>query len=180
MQDPEGLIEALGGKEKALAKLEALFEQEEKSDRLVDVSGLIGEYAHGNEPSHHVVYMFPYFGRPEKTAELVKKICDELYDDTPEGVCGNEDCGQMSAWYVMSCMGFYPMNPCGGEYVFGIPRFSKMTLAVPGQKTLEIEAKNIENGKKIKSVSLNGKKIEGFTINHSDLVKGGELVYELD
>ena len=180
MQDPEGLIEALGGKEKALAKLEALFEQEEKSDRLVDVSGLIGEYAHGNEPSHHVVYMFPYFGRPEKTAELVKKICDELYDDTPEGVCGNEDCGQMSAWYVMSCMGFYPMNPCGGEYVFGIPRFSKMTISVPGQKPLEIEAKGIETGKKIKSVTLNGKKVEGFTINHSDLVQGGELVYELD
>ena len=127
-----------------------------------------------------MVYLFPYFGRPEKTAELVKKICDELYDDTPEGVCGNEDCGQMSAWYVMSCMGFYPMNPCGGEYVFGIPRFSKMTISVPGQNTLEIDAKGIETGKKVKSVTLNGKKEEDFTIQHDDLIKGGKLVYELE
>lgn len=178
MHDPEGLIKMLGGREKALAKLESLFAQEKKGGRPRVVSGLIGEYAHGNEPSHHVAYLFPYLGRPEKTAELVGRICGELYDDTPEGLCGNEDCGQMSAWYVFSVMGFYPMNPCGGDYVIGAPQHPEFDVALPGGKSLKIVAKGLSRENKyVENVYFNGEKISSFILKHSELMKGGELTF---
>ena len=196
MQDPEGLIAALGGRDKALAKLLALFEQPEKtadSGFVLDATGLIGQYAHGNEPSHHVVYFFQYLGRGDRTAELVREIFDKFYLAKPDGLCGNDDCGQMSAWHVFSAMGFYPFSPCGGEYVLGAPQIASVKLKVENGKCREgngergtgngefhVIARNLsKENKYVKSVTLNGKPVEGFKLRHADIVAGGELVFEM-
>ena len=124
LHEPEALIVALGGKEAFCAKLEALFRQPEKVDGMetvADATGLIGQYAHGNEPSHHVAFLFALAGRPEQTDELVREICAKFYRPTPDGLCGNDDCGQMSAWYVYACLGRYPVDPCGGRFVTFTP-----------------------------------------------------------
>ena len=183
MQDPYGLIAALGGRDKALAKLLALFEQPEKtaeSGFVLDATGLIGQYAHGNEPSHHVVYFFQFLGRGDRTAELVREVFDKFYLAKPDGLCGNDDCGQMSAWYIYSAMGFYPFNPCSGEYVLGAPQVACAKLKVKGGE-FRVVAKNLSRENKyVKSVALNGKPVKGFTIRHADVVAGGELVFEMD
>jgi predicted alpha-1,2-mannosidase len=189
MQDPEGLIAALGGRDKALAKLLALFEQPEKtadSGFVLDATGLIGQYAHGNEPSHHVVYFFQYLGRGDRTAELVREIFDKFYLAKPDGLCGNDDCGQMSAWHVFSAMGFYPFSPCGGEYVLGAPQVASVKLKMENVKCREgngefhVIARNLsKENKYVKSVTLNGKPVEGFKLRHADIVAGGELVFEM-
>ena len=196
MQDPEGLIAALGGHDKALAKLLALFEQPEKtadSGFVLDATGLIGQYAHGNEPSHHVVYFFQFLGRGDRTAELVREIFDKFYLAKPDGLCGNDDCGQMSAWHVFSAMGFYPFSPCGGEYVLGAPQVARVKLKVENGKCREgngergtgngefhVIARNLsKENKYVKSVTLNGKPVEGFKLRHADIVAGGELVFEM-
>ena len=182
MQDPEGLIAALGGREKALAKLLALFEQPEQTEDsgfVLDATGLIGQYAHGNEPSHHVVYFFQFLGRGDRTAELVREIFDKFYLAKPDGLCGNDDCGQMSAWYVFSAMGFYPFNPCGGEYVLGAPQVASVKLRVKSGE-LRVVAKNLSpENKYVKSVTINGKPVVGFKISHAEIAAGGELVFEM-
>ena len=135
-QDPEGLIELLGGDEKYTQKLDQLFsmssDQEEGAS--MDITGLIGQYAHGNEPSHHTTYMYAYSGQPYKIADKVRYINNKLYTDQPDGLSGNEDCGQMSAWYIFSSIGFYPVNPSNGAYVFGSPLFDEVSINLPDIK----------------------------------------------
>ena len=183
MHDPEGLVALMGGKEKFGARLASLFEQSEDeklTGRVQDVSGLVGQYAHGNEPSHHVIYFFQYAGMPRKTAELVRTVFDKFYLNKPDGLCGNDDCGQMSAWYVFSAMGFYPFNPCGGEYVLGAPQVESVTLSLAGGKKFTMRARNLSaKNKYVKSVTLNGRSLDGFVIRHADIMAGGELVFEM-
>ncbi len=181
--DPEGLIELMGGKEMFADKLDSLFffkSAPKKSDVVLDVTGLIGQYAHGNEPSHHVAYLYTYAGKPWKTQELIREIFDRFYLAKPDGLCGNDDCGQMSAWYIFSAMGFYPVNPAGGEYVLGAPQVEKIELDVPGGKTFVAEAKNLsKENKYVKSVELNGKPYTEPIIRHEDIMNGGRLVFTM-
>ena len=184
MQDPEGLIAGLGGKAKAAEKLESLFHQEsvrKGAGFVSDVSGLIGQYAHGNEPSHHVIYLFQYMNRPDLAAVHLREVFDTQYHTGPEGLCGNDDCGQMSAWYLFSAMGFYPFNPCGGDYVIGAPQVPKATLTLQGGRVFTMTARNLSKENRfVKSVTLNGRPLDGFSIRHEDILKGGELVFEME
>ena len=183
MQDPLGLQDVLGGRETALTKLESIFSAESKSfgeANAMDVTGLIGQYAHGNEPSHHIAYFFTIFGRPERTAELVRQICETQYDPIPGGLCGNDDCGQMSAWYLFSAMGFYPFNPCGGEYVIGAPQVPGVTLHLANGKTFTMAARYLsKENKYVRSVALDGKPVTDWKIRHTDIMSGGKLVFEM-
>ncbi len=179
-QDPEGLIDLLGGDESFATKLDQLFTLEavKTENASADISGLIGQYAHGNEPSHHTVYLFAYAGQQWKTAALVRQILTTLYTDQPDGLSGNEDCGQMSAWYGLSSLGFYPVNPAAGIYVFGSPLHREATLSVPGGKAFKIIAENNSPANAyIQSVQLNGKPYSKSYIRHSDIICGGELVF---
>lgn len=173
----------MGGKDAFADKLDELFNKEvdiSETGNVHDVSGLIGQYAHGNEPSHHVIYMYNHADRPWRTQELVREVCDKFYLPTPDGLCGNDDCGQMSAWYVFSAMGFYPVNPCGGEYVIGAPQMEEITLDLPDNKRFTIQANKLSDANKyVKSVTLNGKPLNGFIIHHNDIMNGGKLVFEM-
>ena len=178
--DVYGLIELFGGDEEFITKLDAFFVNNDSMGETAsaDIPGLIGQYAHGNEPSHHIAYMYAYAGQQWKVAEKVRFIMDEFYTDKPDGVIGNEDCGQMSAWYVMSSMGFYQENPSDGVFVFGSPRFDKMTVKVRGNNTLIIEAEN--NSKEniyIQEVYFNGKPYEKSYITYDELIAGGTLKF---
>ena len=179
-QDPEGLIELLGGDEPYIAKLDELFSMSSELDEgaSIDITGLIGQYAHGNEPSHHTTYMYAYAGAQYKIASNVDYILNELYTDQPDGLSGNEDCGQMSAWYVLSSMGFYSVNPANGMYVFGRPLFDEVNMKVSGNKTFKIQTENnsAENIY-IQSVSLNGKPYTKSFITHKNILKGGSLKF---
>ena len=179
--DIEGLIELMG-REVFEHKLDSMFTYSpaENADLPIFSTGMIGQYAHGNEPSHHVAYLFNKIGKPEKTREYVSQIMNELYRNTPDGICGNEDCGQMSAWYVMSAMGFYPVNPCGGEYELGMPLFPEIKIHLDNGKEFNIIRSNDYKEKKSpKTVKprLNGKKVKGTTIRHSDIMQGGKLSF---
>ena len=182
-QDVDGLIRLMGGQQKAGAKLDSLFklkEVQEGNGFMGDVTGLIGQYAHGNEPSHHVAYLFTLFGRPKRTQELVRQINEKFYLNKPDGLSGNDDCGQMSAWYIFTAMGFYPVNPVGGDYVFGAPQLKKITIVLPGGKPLVIEAKNLSvQNKYVRSISWNNKPYTKNSINHRQLVRGGHLVFQM-
>ena len=134
---------------------------------------MIGQYAHGNEPSHHVAYLYNNIGKPEKTRKLVMQIMKEMYRNTPDGICGNEDCGQMSAWYVMSAMGFYPVDPCGGEYELGVPLFPEVKLNLENGNVFKVT----KNGNKGKAY-LNGKRIKSTTISHKEIMSGGVLEFK--
>ncbi|MFN3394754.1 MAG: GH92 family glycosyl hydrolase, partial [Candidatus Thermochlorobacter sp.] len=180
--DIAGLIRQVGGKKPFIEKLDSLFEEPAELGAAAppDVSGLIGQYAHGNEPSQHIAYLYAYAGAPEKTAERVRQVLTELYNSTSEGLCGNDDCGQLSAWYVLSALGFYPVNPAEAIYVFGSPLFPKATLKLGKGKTLSIEAKNVsKQNRYIQSITFNGKPIETVWIRHQDIVQGGKLVFEM-
>ena len=181
-QDISGFIKLIGGNDKFEKKVDELFNTTSKLSgrEQSDITGLIGQYAHGNEPSHHIAYLYDYCGTPWKTQQIARKIMDELYHEKEDGLCGNEDCGQMSAWYVMSAMGFYAVCPGSKEYAVGTPLFDKLTL-------------NLENGKKfvikanapsktnfyIQSSKLNGKPYNKNFINHDDIMAGGELDFTL-
>lgn len=182
--DIEGLIRLHGGKEAFGRKLDSLFtidSQLEGEQVSPDISGMIGQYAQGNEPSHHVAYLFNYIGQPHKTQFYVNKILTELYTAAPDGLCGNEDCGQMSAWYVFSAMGFYPVNPVEGKYQLGTPLFEKVTIKTGPEKRFVITA-NQESGKHIyvKKVLLNGKPLDRTWITHEEIMNGGTLEFVLD
>ena len=183
MQAPNELIKLMGGNEAFGEKLSTLFKLESKvegSGFVLDVSGLIGQYAHGNEPSHHVAYFFPFAGQAWKTQELIREICDTEYKNIPDGLCGNDDCGQMSAWYLFSAMGFYPFNPCNDGYVFGAPQIEKVTLNLAKGKTFTVEAKGLsKENKYVQCISLNNKPVTGIKIAHEDIMKGGKLVFEM-
>lgn len=179
-QNPEGLIELLGGEEPFITKLDSLFSisSEQIEGASSDISGLIGQYAHGNEPSHHTTYMYAFAGQQWKSAALVREICKTMYTDKNDGLCGNEDCGQMSAWYVLSSMGMYPVNPAAGAYVFGSPVFDKAEIGLPEGKTFSIVAENnsAENIY-IQSAELNGKPYTKSFITHKDILAGGTLKF---
>ncbi len=177
--DIEGLIELTGGKKAFADKLDTFFTLTESSGEKNDnISGLIGQYAHGNEPSHHVAYLYNYVGQPEKTRKLVSYITDNLYNNNYNGYAGNDDCGEMSAWYIMSAMGFYPVNPASGIYDIGIPLFEECILHLPGGKEFKIESNRKNPSRtKIKKIFLNGNKIDGLKITHSDIMQGGNLTF---
>jgi predicted alpha-1,2-mannosidase len=181
-QDPEGLIDLLGGEDKFNDKLDELFSMSSElgEEASMDITGMIGQYAHGNEPSHHTTYMYAYSGQPYKIADNVRYINNELYTDKPDGLSGNEDCGQMSAWYIFSSIGFYPLNPSNGAYVFGSPLFDVVTMKLQDNKTFRVIAEN--NSDKniyIQSVELNGKDYKYSYITHKDLTKGGTLKFTM-
>ena len=180
--DVEGLISLFGSKEAFVSKLDSLFlVNEDLGDAASpDISGLIGQYAHGNEPGHHTVYLYSFVGQQWKTAEKVDYILSHMYSDLPDGLQGNEDCGQMSSWYVFSALGFYPVNPSDGMYVFGRPIFDKVVLTLPENKVFEIRANNnsAEN-KYIQSIELNGQPYNKLYISHADIMAGGTLVFTM-
>lgn len=176
--DVHGLIKLFGGEKQFLAKLDSLFTVQGNmgEDASPDITGLIGQYAHGNEPSHHILYLYNYAGRPDKAAPRLRYIMDSLYHDKPDGLCGNEDVGQMSAWYILSALGFYQVEPAGGKYVFGTPLVDAATLKVAGGKEFRLIAHN--NSKRniyIQSAKLNGKAYTRSYINYADIVRGGVL-----
>ncbi len=177
--DVPGLIELFGGEEAFLTKLDSLFTVELKTTQ-ADVTGLIGQYAHGNEPSHHVTYLYALAGKPERTQELIRQIFDTQYRPEPDGLCGNDDCGQMSAWYMFSAMGFYPVDPVSGEYVFGAPQMPKFVLHLADGKTFTIIAEDFSKEHKyVDSITLNGEPYTKPFITHEDIMKGGTLVYQM-
>jgi predicted alpha-1,2-mannosidase len=180
---PEELVRLIGGPDATARKLDTLFTMESKPEGagfVHDVSGLIGQYAHGNEPSHHTAYFFNYAGRPWRTQELIREIFDTQYKNKPDGLCGNDDCGQMSAWYIFSALGFYPFNPCNDGYVFGAPQLGKATLRLPKGRVFTIKAKGFsKENKYVRAVTLNGKPLAGIKLAHDDIMKGGALVYEM-
>ena len=139
---------------------------------------MIGQYAHGNEPSHHVAYLYNYIGQPWKAQMRLGEIMHNLYRNAPHGLCGNEDCGQMSAWYVLSAMGFYPVNPVGGVYDLGTPMFPKVEMRLPGGKTFTILAEGVSpENVYVQSVKLDGKPLDRLTITHDMIVSGGTLQF---
>lgn len=176
------LVDGMGGKEGFVNKLDSLFSVNSELDENTpkDVSGLIGQYAHGNEPSHHVAYLYNYAGVPWKTQEKVSQIMKTLYSNKPDGLCGNEDMGQMSAWYIFSALGFYPVNPADGNYVFGTPLFKKVILNLPNKKTFTVVAKNLSDRNiYIQRVLLNGKEIDKGYISHQQILEGGTLEFQM-
>jgi predicted alpha-1,2-mannosidase len=178
--DVQGLVGLLGGREAFLRKLDALFAEPHVMTKETDhdISGMIGQYAHGNEPSHHIAYLYSYAGVPSKTQEKVQQIRDQLYSNTPEGLCGNEDCGQMSAWYVFSALGFYPVNPAQATYVFGKPLFHQCKLETPTGKTMLIKAANLSpTNRYVSKVLLNGKELQRVYLTHQQLCDGGTLEF---
>lgn len=179
--DVSGFAGLYGNKKKLVEKLDALFNASSElhgENVSADVTGLIGQYAHGNEPSHHIIYMYTALGHPEKAAKWLKVVMDSIYKPGPDGLSGNDDCGQMSAWYIWTSLGFYPMNPASGEYVFGLPFINNATIQLPNNKKLNIIVigeQNIKLRKKITAVHFNGKLIPITSIKHVDLLKGGTL-----
>jgi len=177
-QDVSGLMSFLGGKDVFNARLDSFFtiSPKDNTEVLVDLTGLIGQYAHGNEPSHHIAYLYAYSGQQWKTAEKVRYIMKEFYHDDPDGVIGNEDCGQMSAWYIFSALGFYPVFPASGNYVLGSPLFDKAAINLPDGKKFTVEAvNNSSENIYIQQVELNGQKLSEGTISHKDILNGGLL-----
>jgi predicted alpha-1,2-mannosidase len=180
--DVSRLIELYGGKQNFAKKLDELFTTEQKLTGRVqpDITGLIGQYAHGNEPSHHVAYLFNYAGEPWKTQFYVRKILDEFYKPTPDGLIGNEDCGQMSAWYVLSAAGFYPVAPGIANYDLGAPIFRQIKFNLENGKTFIITAPNVSDKNfYVKSVKLNGKPYAKTFIAHDAIASGGALEFEM-
>ena len=177
--DVEGLVECFGGKEAFVNKLDSLFlaNGDMGDASSPDISGLIGQYAHGNEPSHHTVYLYTLVGQPWKTADRIKEILHTMYTDQPDGLSGNEDVGQMSAWYILSSFGFYQVEPAGGKFVFGYPNFDKVEIAVPaGKFVIERENKGQQNNY-IQGIVLNGTEYKKPWIEYADIMKGGELKF---
>ncbi|MDD4490724.1 MAG: glycoside hydrolase family 92 protein, partial [Paludibacter sp.] len=174
--------DGMGGKEGFVNKLDALFSVNSAlhENTPIDVSGLIGQYAHGNEPSHHVAYLYNYGGAPWKTQEKVSQIMKTLYSNKPDGLCGNEDMGQMSAWYIFSALGFYPVNPTDGNYVFGTPLFKEVTINLPDKKTFTVKATDLSDQNiYIQKVLLNGKETNKGYISHRQILEGGTLEFQM-
>ena len=179
--DINGLVELFGSRQALLAKLDSFFVIEGNlgADASPDISGMIGQYAHGNEPSHHIIYFYTMLGQPWKTADLVHRVLKELYTTSPDGLCGNEDVGQMSAWYVLSTLGLYQVEPAGGRYVIGVPNVDKATLKVAGG-TFTIEARNrSDKNRYVQQVWLNGKPLKQYWVDYADIVRGGTLTFEM-
>lgn len=182
--DVGGLIDLFGSKEAFVRKLDTLFHTDMGNlpghELVPDVTGLIGVYSHGNEPSHHIAYLYNLAGRPDRTAEIVREVFDRFYLAKRDGLCGNDDCGQMSAWYMFSAMGFYPVDPISGKYVFGAPQAHRITLKLPNGRTFTMKANRLsEKNKYVKSVQLNGKEISLDTLGYEDIKNGGLLEFQM-
>ena len=181
-QDVDGLIHLIGGTTAFAQKLDSMFNQPSVNNNpeSPDVSGMIGQYSQGNEPSHQIAYMYNFVGEPFRTAERVRLIADSLYNDTREGLCGNDDCGQMSAWYVFSTMGFYPVNPASGVYEIGSPLFPKVVIHTGNAKDFTIEAKNVSTTNKyIQSATMNGKPYPYSYITIKQIGQGSMLLLNM-
>lgn len=181
--DINGLIKLMNGDKSFEQKLDELFSAENKlyGKYQPDITGLIGQYAHGNEPSHHIAYLYNYVAKPWKTQKLVNEILNKFYTDKPDGLIGNEDCGQMSAWYIFSSIGFYPVCPGDNKYIIGTPSFDKVTIKVDDNKFFTIIAKNLsDKNYYISKVHLNNNDYSYSYINHKDLVKGGNIIFEMN
>jgi predicted alpha-1,2-mannosidase len=180
--DIYGLIAAMGGDAKFEQKLDGLFNAPSilPKDAPPDISGLVGQYAHGNEPSHHVAYMYAYCGAAWKTQAMVRRLLTEMYKDDPDGIIGNDDCGQMSAWFVLSALGLYPVDPVSANYVLGSPLFDRAEMRVGKGRTLVVEARgNAADRPYVQSVTWNGRPWTKSWIAHADIVRGGRLVFEM-
>ena len=181
--DPEGLMDLVGGKDVFLSKLDALFAASSEitgESVSADISGLIGQYAHGNEPSHHIIHFYNYAGQPWKTQELVDQVLYTLYFNNDNGLSGNEDCGQMSAWYILNAMGFYQVCPGKPVYSIGRPLYDKVTINLTNGKKFVIEAiNNSRENKYIQSMELNGKALTEPFFTHDDIMQGGKLVFTM-
>lgn len=179
--DMPGLMRLMGGKERFEQKLDSMFTYVNPDVELpIFATGMLGQYAQGNEPGHHAPYLYNLTDNFWKGADKLHEIMTDLYTNTPAGLCGNEDCGQMSAWYVFSAMGFYPVDPVSGVYYLGTPLFAESVIALPGGKTFTIRAKGLsDSARYIKSATLNGKPLEGNTFTHSQLLEGGVLELEM-
>lgn len=179
IHDINGMINQFGGMENFEAALDSIFIAPPVQGELSDITGTIGQYAHGNEPSHHVAYLYNYIGKPWKTQEMTRRLLDEMYKPTPDGICGNEDCGQMSAWYVLTALGLYDVAPGSGNLTLTTPLFDKAEIKLPEGKVLTITANDPGKNRYIEKVELNGNEISGNFIAFKDLVKGGELKFTL-
>ena len=179
--DVNGLIQLFGSREAFVREMDRLFtlESDEMQLDVSDVTGLMGQYAHGNEPSHHMAYLYNYVGQPWKTQELTRRLLHEMYAPTPEGIIGNEDCGQMSAWYVFSSLGFYPVCPGSNEFALTAPQFPKAVVRLANGRTLTVTADNPRRSVYIASVTLDGKPIDRNYITYDELMQGGELHFAL-
>lgn len=181
-QDVDGLISLVGGKERFTQKLDSMFTYNPSADEDLPIfsTGMIGQYAHGNEPSHHVIYLFNAIGQPWKTQKYAAEVMHELYKNTPAGLCGNEDCGQMSAWYVFSAMGFYPVDPISGKYEIGTPMYPEMKMHLANGKTFTILAPAVSKENiYIQSVKLDGKPYDKSYITHEQIMNGSILEFEM-
>lgn len=179
--DIPALITLTGGKKAFERKLDDFFSITDTSGVKNDnISGCIGQYAHGNEPSHHVAYLYNDAGAPAKAQAMIARIMDEMYNNTSSGYAGNDDCGEMSAWYVFSALGFYPVNPASGEYSLGTPLFDSCTLHLPEGRTFTITASRKSTDRHlVKSVQLNGKRVDGHTVTYADIMNGGHLHFNM-
>jgi predicted alpha-1,2-mannosidase len=180
--DTDGLINLMGGAQGFEQMLDSLFTQTSEllGDDTEDVTGLIGQYSQGNEPDHNFAYLYDCVGKPEKTQYYVNKIVNTLYKNSPEGLCGNEDCGQMSAWYVFSAMGLYPVNPVDGRYYLGSPQFGKTEMHLPNGKTFTVTASGVSPEKIYsKSIRLNGKLLDRLYVTWDEIQSGGSLEFEM-
>jgi predicted alpha-1,2-mannosidase len=177
------MINLFGGEEKFIAYIDTLFsmhleEEQFKESEDITRDGIIGNYVHGNEPGHHIAYLYSYAGTPHKTQEKVNYIIKTMYDDVPGGLCGNDDCGQMSAWYIFSALGFYPVCPGSTEYIFGTPYLSNAIINLENGNKFVIEAENISGENiYIQKIYLNKIEYNKTYINHSDIMNGGTLKY---
>lgn len=181
--DIPGLIQLMGGKRDFEMMLDSLFTQTSEllGDDVADVTGLIGQYSQGNEPDHNFAYLFDFVDKPGKTQFYTNKIINTLYKNSPSGLCGNEDCGQMSAWYVFSSIGMYPVNPVDGRYYFGSPQFEKVSIQLPNGKIFTIVAKNVSRDNiYFKAVKLNGQLLDRLFVTYDEIEKGGELEFEME
>ncbi|MCM1111107.1 MAG: GH92 family glycosyl hydrolase [Clostridium sp.] len=181
-QDLDGLVELYGSREETVARLDSLFAAPSEivgADASPDISGLIGQYAHGNEPVHHVIYLYTMLGEPDKAADRVREVLSTLYFNQPDGLSGNEDCGQMSAWYILSSLGFYQAEPASGRYWFGSPIVDEASIDVPGGTFRVVARGNSDDNRYIRGVTLNGEPYDKSYITYDDIMRGGTLEFQM-
>jgi predicted alpha-1,2-mannosidase len=180
--DVTNYIELLGGDEAFIAKMDQLFDGPSTlpKDAPPDIAGLIGQYAHGNEPSHHIAYLYAFAGAPHKTQQRIHQIVTTLYSNNLDGMAGNEDCGQMSAWFILSSIGFYSVDPASTKYILGTPLYDRVSINLSTGKKLVIEGKKAAPGAIfVQSVDFNGKPHPRSWFTHSDVAEGGQFVFHL-
>jgi predicted alpha-1,2-mannosidase len=179
--DIDGMKKLLGGDEAYTKQLNDFFTIEANNpNKFLGQEAMIGQYAHGNEPSHHIAYLYAYSNTPKTGQKYIHRIINEFHNNTPNGMIGNDDCGQMSAWYIMSSLGFYPVNPASNEFVLGAPQIKKAIIHLKSQKTFTIDAKNISSQNiYIEKAFLNGKQSAKPFVTYQEIMSGGNLIFEM-